>query len=228
MKKNIFLVPLFLTLNLLADSLAKDGVEITVTNSSGKKESIEIYRDLPDDCTLDVKFNPKTLWSEAYASSKIPKECKVTIVSAVGKVSPMKIAEGIETYGELEVLQFLKQMQSSKNMLFIDSRTSNWYKYQTIPGAINIPYTYFTKPDKFSSQFSNSLKLMGITKQKNDYNFKDAKTILLFCNGPWYGQSPVMIKKLLKLGYPTSKIKWYRGGMHSWLSLNFISTKDKE
>ncbi len=228
MKKNIFLVPLFLTLNLLAGSLAKDGVEITITNSDGKKESIEIYRDLPDDCTLDVKFNPKTLWGEAYASSKIPKECKVTIVSAIGKVSPMKIAEGIETYGELEVLQFLKQMQSSKNMLLIDSRTSNWYKYQTIPSAINIPYTYFTKPDKFSSQFSNSLKLMGITKQKNDYNFKDAKTILLFCNGPWCGQSPVMIKKLLKLGYPSSKIKWYRGGMHSWLSLNFISTKDKE
>jgi len=211
---------------LFSQDLEKDGVEVQVTKSDGKKESVEIYRDLPDECALDVKINPSNIWGEAYASSKVPNDCKVTLVSTIGKVSPIKIADGVETYGELEVLKFLKDKSSNK--LFIDSRTPKWYKHQTIPSAINIPFTYFFKPKEHKKEFEESLKLMGVTKDNKGYNFKNAKELLLFCNGAWCGQSPMMIKKLLKLGYPPKKIKWYRGGMHSWLSLNFSSTRDKE
>jgi hypothetical protein len=34
-----------------------------------------------------------------------------------------------------------------------------------------------------------------------------------------------MIRVLLELGYPAEKIKWYRGGMQSWLGLSMTSTK---
>jgi rhodanese-related sulfurtransferase len=38
----------------------------------------------------------------------------------------------------------------------------------------------------------------------------------LFCNGAWCGQSPASIRALLTMGYPQSKIKYYRGGMNDW------------
>ena len=51
--------------------------------------------------------------------------------------------------------------------------------------------------------------------------FDNAKTVVMFCNGPWCGQSPTNIKGLLKIGYPANKIKWYRGGMQDWEVLGF-------
>ena len=57
------------------------------------------------------------------------------------------------------------------------------------------------------------------------FDFSQAKTLVLFCNGPWCGQSPNNIKGLLKIGYPASKIKWYRGGMQEWESLGLTTVK---
>jgi rhodanese-related sulfurtransferase len=50
-------------------------------------------------------------------------------------------------------------------------------------------------------------------------NFSNAKTLVMYCNGIWCGQSPTAIKKLLDYGYPASKIKYFRGGMQNWESL---------
>ena len=42
------------------------------------------------------------------------------------------------------------------------------------------------------------------------------RTLVLFCNGMWCGQSPNNILNLLRFGYPAEKLKWYRGGMQDW------------
>jgi hypothetical protein len=39
--------------------------------------------------------------------------------------------------------------------------------------------------------------------------------------------SSTMIKNLLALGYPAEKMKWYRGGMHDWLTLSMTSTNNE-
>ena len=45
------------------------------------------------------------------------------------------------------------------------------------------------------------LKKRLLAKQQDGYwNFEDAKTLVMFCNGPWCGQSPTNIKDLLKIG----------------------------
>ena len=49
--------------------------------------------------------------------------------------------------------------------------------------------------------------------------------LLLFCNGAWCGQSPESLKELIAIGYPEEKLKWYRGGMQSWLSLGLTTVK---
>jgi len=207
-----------------AETLAQLGVDVKVKKNDGKMEEVTIMREIDDKCE-ELKFSPALVWSEGYASSKVPKPCKVTLVSTIGKISPIKIAKDVETYGELEVLKFIENMQKDKNKLFIDSRTPNWYKQRTIPGAINIPYTTFTKNNK--ENLDKALKILGVSIENNKLNFSNAKEILLFCNGAWCGQSPISIKKLIKLGYPANKIKWYRGGMHSWLSLSLTTTKER-
>jgi rhodanese-related sulfurtransferase len=33
------------------------------------------------------------------------------------------------------------------------------------------------------------------------------------------------MKQLIKYGYPEEKMKWYRGGIQSWISLGFPTIK---
>ena len=137
----------------------------------------------------------------------------------------MQIHKKIDTFGEVEVLAYIKQMQDDKSMLMIDTRDEEWYGYRTIPGAINMHYVYIMLPKSVDEEYKQSLVELGVIGIKKPYDFSQAKTILLFCNGAWCSQSPKMIKALLSLGYPPEKMKWYRGGMDDWLGLSMTSTK---
>ncbi len=64
---------------------------------------------------------------------------------------------------------------------------------------------------------------LGAEPRDGFWNFDNAKTLVLFCNGSWCGQSPTTIKELLKIGYPAHKILWYRGGMQDWQSLGLTT-----
>ena len=87
-----------------------------------------------------------------------------------------------------------------------------------------IDYLDISKANKFPDGFKRALTMLGVKKTMGIYDYGEAKTIVLFCNGAWCGQSPSMIKKLMALGYPPEKIKWYRGGMHDWLTLSMTTT----
>ena len=65
----------------------------------------------------------------------------------------------------------------------------------------------------------------GVTFEDDLYNFSKAKTLVMFCNGMWCGQSPKNIITLIGLGYPADKIKWYRGGMQDWHILGLTTIK---
>ncbi len=167
-------------------------------------------------------------WEESYASTEVPDVCKATFVTSAGQnISPMKLHNKIETYGEMEVLAYIEKMKNDDNMLFIDTRDEEWYEYKTIPGAINMHYVYIMKKNKFPEEYKASLQKLGVMIKNNSYDFSQVKTILLFCNGSWCSQSPKMIKALLALGYPSEKMKWYRGGMDDWLGLSMTTTKNK-
>jgi rhodanese-related sulfurtransferase len=68
--------------------------------------------------------------------------------------------------------------------------------------------------DQFGAKFSDDL-----------WDFSDTKTLVMFCNGMWCGQSPRNIMTLLKFGYPADNIKWYRGGMQDWEILGLTTVK---
>lgn len=139
-------------------------------------------------------------------------------------IEPFSVDKEVETFGELEVLDFL----SKEKGLFIDARLENWYKKSAIPSAVNIPFKLFITESKERDQI---LKDLGASQDKSGvWDFSKAKTILLYCNGAWCGQSPTAIKALMRIGYPKNKMKYYRGGMQAWqlLGLTTIVPKDEK
>lgn len=133
-------------------------------------------------------------------------------------IQPMQMPEGVETIGEIEMLDYLRrQAEGDDSILIIDSRGPSWLEKGTIPGSVNIHYKRLSRPASEESEIAEILqKQFGAERGETLWNFRDAKTLVLFCNGAWCGQSPTNIRGLLRLGYPASKLKWYRGGMQSW------------
>lgn len=138
-------------------------------------------------------------------------------------IQPMQLGPGVETIGELELLEYLKKAGREGSVLVIDSREPDWIlRSGLIPGAVNIPWTELHPSHADADKIAETLTFrFGATRQGPLWNFENAKTLVLYCNGPWCGQSPTNIKQLLALGYPANRLKWYRGGMQLWKSLGF-------
>lgn len=202
------------------------GVETKMLDSFGEQVPVTIRREIPREC-FHLELDPQMVFGGNLAGRGVPSECKVTHVSTLGHLYPMKIAEGVETVGELEVLAFIRAAEADpESRLLVDSRGSRWFEWVTIPSAVNIPFIYIKAPERFENEFSLALETMGVKAEEGEYDFARAKTLLIFCNGPWCSSSPEMVKALVRLGYPPEKILWYRGGLHDWTGLG-MTTKRK-
>jgi len=142
-------------------------------------------------------------------------------------VQPMTVLPGVKTIGELELLDFLKRKSDGdKSLLIIDSRTPDWVAKGTIPGSINIPWTELFRNastyEPFAVEGILTLRFGAVVDQ-GIWDFTNAKELVMFCNGPWCGQSPTNIKTLVSMGYPAHKIHWYRGGMQAWHGLGLTT-----
>lgn len=128
-------------------------------------------------------------------------------------IHPMSAAPDVETYGELELLKFIRDKVDNDKGLLIDARMPRFFNTETIPGSVNIPFVLFA-----SSKITKVLDLLGAKSNSKDDKLDFSQTIelCLFCNGPWCDQSPRAIRALIKAGYPTNKLKYYRGGMQVW------------
>ncbi len=145
-------------------------------------------------------------------------------------IQPSSLAPNVETIAETEVIHYVKKMKEGDDSIaVIDSRTPDWVAKGTIPGAQNLPFTLIKNAMKNldAGALADTLKKFGVKVSDSGdlYNYSNAKTLVMFCNGMWCGQSPTNIKDLLALGYPSHKIKWYRGGMQNWEILGLNTAK---
>lgn len=133
-------------------------------------------------------------------------------------IQPATLAPGVETIGELEMMEYLRRIAAGdESILVIDSRGPSWVRHGTIPGSVNIHFKRLSLRSADERDIAAILEQrFGVERTKEFWNFRRAKTLVLFCNGPWCGQSPTNIRGLLRIGYPASKLKWYRGGMQAW------------
>ncbi|MFO8024475.1 rhodanese-like domain-containing protein [Thiohalophilus sp.] len=188
----------------------------------------------PELGSVDVKHNGKTVTIKrnqnndnkvvddfAKTSRNCPPFC----------IQPMSLAPGVETVGEVEMLDYLTKVSSGdESVLVIDSRTPKWVKRGTIPGSINIPWVELN-PAQGAAPFDIVDILtgkFGVKEQDGLFDYSKAKTLVLFCNGMWCGQSPANIRSLLEYGYPAHKLKWYRGGMQNWFNLGLETVKQPQ
>ncbi len=123
--------------------------------------------------------------------------------------------------------------------VLIDARTPSWHKKGTIPGSINVPFTVFEK-DIGDVELAEVFESLGaverddvnpvllMVEKTEQWDFTNAKELLLWCNGPWCGQSTRAIRALINAGYPTEKLYYYRGGMQMWQSLGLTTVMPKE
>jgi len=223
----IFLV-LFQPLSLLSQDLKEfqfDGVDVTHTYE-GKSLDITVKREMPSECA-HLKIVKDTVFGGDLANEAVSKKCKKTFVTTIGVVQPMQIF-GLKTIGEIEVLHFLEKVSDDPDKYtLVDARKVQWYLDATIPSAVNIPYTEVKYDEDVPEDFDKvlhtfNIKVIGDLKDHN-YDFSEAKTAVIFCNGIWCGQSKMAIKDLLDLGYPKEKLIWYRGGVQDWYLLGFTT-----
>ena len=191
------------------------GIALTITGVQALAVDIKITKELTS-ITAEDRGNTiivkRVQESNSQLNSEfnnIQKECPPNCIQ------PMNIGK-VKTVGELEVLNFIKEMKDNTNTLLIDARSRAWYKKGTIPTAINLPFTMLQKDGKYIQKI---LALLGGRKKDKKWVFDNAQTLLIFSNGAWDEQATTEIKNLIEIGYPEDKILYYRGGMQMWNSL---------
>ena len=172
---------------------------------------------------FEIKRNQDNKNTVNPAFAKTSRPCPVFCIQ------PAILAPGVDTIAELEMLDYLKKMSDGDNsILVVDSRTPDWVEKGTIPGAINIPWTKLNSSKADPISIGNVMEEnFNVVEVADGFDFSKAKTLVMFCNGMWCGQSPNNIKSLLGMGYPAEKIKWYRGGMQDWEILGLATVKGK-
>jgi len=223
---------------LLGENFLKELQENGVIIKKNGK-TIHIKREKNNQCTKK-NLNPKPLFGGDYADESVAKACKKSFVTHVGILQPITLIKGINTVGEVEVLQHIEaSLKKPLKYLLIDARTAKWYKQMTIPTSVNLPFNTLDYDEDFDEDdFSNEneyeqyiknykkmFKVLNIEKSKKGLNFTNSPTLILFCNGSWCSQSPNAIRTLVNLDYPKEKLLWYRGGLQDWLIYDFTVIK---
>ncbi len=128
-----------------------------------------------------------------------------------GFFQPFVPVEGVTAVTEIEMLYAL----NNEDAVVVDMRTEEYFLEETIPHAINIPYT----------EIELHLDRLGCTKHNKIWECSKAKKVYAFCNGPVCPQSPIAIKTMVRKGFPVEKIFYYRGGMLDWSALGLTTAK---
>jgi len=141
-------------------------------------------------------------------------------------ITNVDLKSGVKTIGELELIDFIKNKVYKKKGILVDARLREFYELETIPGAINIPFTITQVKSK---KIKDSLfKALGAKANSNDsYDFTNAKELAVFCSGLWCAASVKVVDSLVSKGYPKEKILWYRGGLQGWKLLGLTTVVHK-
>jgi len=187
----------------------------------------------------EIKRNPDNKNTVIPAFAKTSRPCPPFCIQ------PMSLGKGIQTIGEVEVINYADKMsKGDSNIMLVDSRTPDWVAKGTIPGAVNVSWVQLT-PSKgattegiinvmtkqFGVKLASGKDAFDVDEAIADgdttkvFDFSGAKTLVMFCNGMWCGQSPASIAALRKFGYPADRIKYYRGGMQDWEILGLSTAK---
>lgn len=178
---------------------------------------------------VDVDVNGESIRIERIQDTKHKLKNSYTKTSRPAPpftIQPYQPIDGIKTISELDVIDFIKNNLSDNSGIVIDARMPKWYQAGTIPGATNIPFSILS-PKESNPYIGQIFGLFGAEEENKKWLFDNAQTLLIFDNGPWCQQGVRAMQNLVKLGYPKSKILYYRGGMQYWQILGLTTIVPK-
>ncbi len=207
--KKLLLLPFFASLlgaENVTVKITKD-IPYVYTTDSGKKVKVERIQDVNNRLTDDY--------------TKTSRPCPPFCVQAT------KIDPEIKNFEELELLNFMQHEVKDGTGVIIDARLKSWYELESIPSAINLPFPIILHATK--SKAEQIFKLLGMTIDKDGtWNFSKAKTLAVYGNGVWCGQTKHFMTGILKYHYPKSKLRYYRSGFQGWKLLGLTTIVHKE
>ncbi len=131
-------------------------------------------------------------------------------------VAPMTAARGVRTVGELDVLEFLKFSVEPGTGLMIDARPQDQRRLGFVPSSINIPVATLTTATPYRTQI---LEALGGRRTGAGWDFANAYELIVYDTGPGTSDAAELLSELVAVGYPASKLMFYRGGMQTWAGL---------
>ena len=124
----------------------------------------------------------------------VPGEPGLFAVDATwGTIAPMTLDGDVITIGELELISHVEAGGA-----LVDTRRAHFVEQGLIPTARQIVH------DEIVAR-SEELDRDDVT--------------VLYCNGPQCAATPEAIAALLASGYPPESLRFYRGGIHDWVTL---------
>jgi rhodanese-related sulfurtransferase len=107
-----------------------------------------------------------------------------------GIIQPLELPGGVTTIGELEVIEHMRAGGA-----LVDCRQPDHVALGTLPGAVPIPHQEIVERLPHGGPY------------------------VLFCNGPQCTATPQAVEALLSAGWDPSRLRYYRGGIHDWVTL---------
>jgi hypothetical protein len=178
-----------------------------ITSDSGQKVKIERIQDVENVLTDDF----------TKTSRLCPPFC----------IQPTKVDKEVQNIGELELLAFINEKISSHKGILIDTRLKSWFELETIPSSINLPFSVVEDASK--KKMGMIFKILGMKiKSDKSWDFSKAKELAIFDNGIWCAQASHFVPSMLKYGYPSEKIYYYRAGLQGWKLVGLTTLIHKE
>ena len=142
--------------------------------------------------TIDPRTDRLPRSQDAMRVPEYAEGGRVVVDATWGTVHPLKLAPGVRTVGELEVIDHLRA-----GGVVVDTRGAESRALATIPGAIGIAHD----------------EIVDRVAELGD------GPVVLFCNGPQCPATPTAVRALLDHGVPAERLLYYRGGIHDWMTL---------
>jgi len=149
----------------------------------------------------------------------------------------------VATVSEFEIVDFMTNYLRNNTGALIDIRSSAVSAQETIPGSIN--YSVRTiKKGAGNTEFDAMFRTLGVmprgeiswldsqmenlsigdfSEVTNTQDFTNAKELVIYGTSQTDINAIYAIRTLLEAGYPAHKIRWYHGGIASWVFWGFTT-----
>ncbi len=124
------------------------------------------------------------------------------------------------------MIAFVTDRVTQGTGILLDGRSPQERTLGHIATSVNVPLA-LVSPD--NPYFNRILEALGAQATGNNvrsaghdfagYDFANAMPLVVFDAGPTTNDAAALIDALVVAGYPTDKIKYYRGGMQVWVAL---------